>query len=139
MNTAETTIIRRPPSQGPGSGKAAWVAYANELSSGNHFAFETIDQQSATIRDLQAEIELLWKQIETRKPKGGKPRIDDAKTARIEAELEAGHSKRSIAARHRVSAMTVVRVAQRVAARGAVLSWHPVAGCGMGCGICQRV
>jgi hypothetical protein len=92
------------------------------MAESNGAALDIVDRQSGTIRDLQAEIELLRKQIATRKPKGGKPRIDDAKTARIEAELEAGHSKRSIAARHRVSAMTVVRVAQRVAARDAVLS-----------------
>tara|TARA_R100000935_G_scaffold55922_1_gene86521 strand:- start:593 stop:991 length:399 start_codon:yes stop_codon:yes gene_type:complete len=111
---------RRPPSQGPGSGKSAWVAYANYEAENNHSIWDIIHDQSATIRDLKAEIELMRKQIETRKPKGGRPRIDDAKRVRIEADLEAGHSKRSIAAHHRVSAMTVVRVAQRVAARGAV-------------------
>lgn len=120
MEGKTTAAIKRPPSQGPGSGKAAWVAYAVEVSSGNEFAFDMVDQQSATIRELRAEIALLRKQIEARKPKGGRPRIDDAKRLRIEAELQAGHSKRGIASRHHVSAMTVVRVAERVAARLAV-------------------
>jgi len=120
METVDRVTSHWPPARGPGSGKAAWVEFARAMAESNGAALDIVDRQSGTIRELQAEIELLRKQIETRKPKGGKPRIDDAKTARIEAELEAGHSKRSIAARHRVSAMTVVRVAKRVAARGAV-------------------
>ena len=120
MQSLNVTTITAPPSQGPGSGKAAWVAFANNRAENVETLWGVIDDQTATIRDLQAEIELLRNQIETRKPKGGRPRIPDDKAQRIEAELEAGHSKRSIASRHRVSAMTVVRVAQRVAARGAV-------------------
>lgn len=122
METVDRVTSQWPPARGPGSGKAAWVEFARDMAQSNGALWDMVDRQSGTIRELQAEIELLRKQIETRKPKGGKPRIDDAKRARIEAELEAGYSKRSIAARHRVSAMTVVRVAQRVAARDAVLS-----------------
>lgn len=115
-----TNGLAMPPGRGPGSGKPSWVAYGIDQAKNCATLWDIVDEQTATIRDLQAEIELLRNQVATRKPKGGRPRIDDAKTARIEVELEAGHSKRSIAARHRVSAMTVVRVAQRVAERGAV-------------------
>lgn len=120
MNEVNVTTIMSPPSQGPGSGKAAWVAYARNREQNAETLWGIVDDQTATIKELQAEIELLRNQIATRKPKGGRPRISDDKVQRIEDELAAGHSKRSIAARHRVSAMTVVRVAQRVAERGAV-------------------
>lgn len=110
----------RPPSRGPGSGKEAWVRFATEMCDSNEVLWRFVDDQTATIKELQAEIELLRNQIATRKPKGGRPRTSDDKVQRIEDELAAGHSKRSIAARHRVSAMTVVRVAQRVAERGAI-------------------
>ena len=108
-----------PPSRGPGSGKAAWVEYAVAQAKNGARLWAIIDDQSATIRELQAEIELLRAQIAKRKPKGGRPRTPDAKLQRIEADLQAGVSKRATAKRNGVSAMTVVRVAQRVAARGA--------------------
>lgn len=109
-----------PPSRGPGSGKAAWVEYAIAQANNGAVLWGIIDDQSATIRELQAEIELLRAQIAERKPKGGRPRTPDAKLQRIEADLQAGLSKREAAKRNGVSAMTVVRVAQRVAARGAL-------------------
>lgn len=121
IDRCSITTITPPPSQGPGSGKAAWVAYARERAETCTTLWGIVDDQTATIKDLQAEIELLRNQIATRKPKGGRPRISDDKVQRIEDDLAAGHSKRSIAARHRVSAMTVVRVAQRVAERDAAL------------------
>lgn len=108
-----------PRASGQGSGKAAWMSYGIRQAENASTLWGIIDEQSATIKELQAEIELLRTQIETRKPKGGRPRTPDNKAARIEAELEAGYSKRSIAARHRVSAMTVVRIAKRVADRAA--------------------
>lgn len=114
IDNYSVTTVKAPPSQGPGSGKAAWVAFAIERSETCATLWGIIDEQTATIRELQAEIDLLRNQIATRKPKGGRPRISDGKVNQIEAELSAGHSKRSIAARHRVSAMTVVRVAKRM-------------------------
>ena len=99
--------------------RAAWMSYGVRQAENVSNLWDMIHRQSDTIKELQAEIELLRTQIETRKPKGGRPRTPDSKAQRIEAELEAGYSKRSIAARHRVSAMTVVRIAKRVAARAA--------------------
>jgi len=110
-----------PPSRGPGSGKAAWVDYALHVHQNSVTLWGIIDDQSATIRELQAEVALLREQIAERKPKGGRPRTDDEKVARIEADLAAGYSRRQVASRCGVSAMTVTRVAQRVAARGAIL------------------
>ena len=119
LNNYVTSTITAPPSQGPGSGKAAWVAYARERAEACATLWEVIDNQSGTIRELQAEIELLRSQIETRKPKGGRPRLHDEKVARIEADLAAGYSRRQVAGRCGVSAMTVTRVARRVAEREA--------------------
>ena len=120
MDNVNVTTITTPPSQGPGSGKAAWVSFARDSAETCTNLWGIVDDQTAAIHDLQAEIELLRNQIETRKPKGGRPRIDDDKIRKIEAELKAGYSKRSIAVRHGVSPMTVVRVAERVAERGAI-------------------
>lgn len=114
------TTITAPPSQGPGSGKPAWVAYALERAETCATLWGVVDDQTATIKELRAEIELLRHQIATRKPKGGRPRIVDQKVNQIEADLAAGLSKRSIASRHRVSAMTVVRVAERMKERASV-------------------
>lgn len=121
MDKVKVTTIHQPPHQGPGSGKAAWVAYARERSDTCETLWNIIDDQSATIRDLQAEIELLRQQIASRKPKGGRPRTDDKTAARIEAALAGGMSQRKVARLCGVSAMTVSRVAARVAARGAVI------------------
>ena len=115
-----TSTIQWPPSQGPGSGKEAWRAFAEGRAAQCDILNTLIAEQSDTIRELNAEITLLRRQIETRKPKGGRPRTDDAKAQAIETELSQGHSKRSIAKRHRVSAMTVVRIAKRVQERGRV-------------------
>lgn len=121
MDDVNVTAARAmPPSRGPGSGKAAWVEYALSQAQNGQTLWGIIDDQSATIRELQAEVELLRKQIAERKPKGGRPRTDDKKVARIEADLAAGYSRRQVASRCGVSAMTVTRVARRVAARGAI-------------------
>lgn len=114
------TSIKRPARQGPGSGKEAWIRYADAVSDANVSAFDLIEKQSATIRELQAEIELLRGQIASRKPKGGRPRTDDKTVARIEAALAGGLSQRRVARLCGVSAMTVSRVAARVAVRDAV-------------------
>lgn len=119
LDEVNVTTYSTPPTQGPGSGKAAWVAFAQDRVRNEQSLWGIIDDQSATIRELQAEIELLRAQIAERKPKGGRPRTPDAKLQRIEADLRAGVSKREAAKRNGVSPMTVVRVAQRVAARGA--------------------
>lgn len=109
-----------PPSHGPGSGKSAWVEYGLHQAKNGGVLWGIIDEQSATIRELQVEIELLRSQIAKRKPKGGRPRTPDAKLQRIESDLSAGLSKREAAKRSGVSPMTVVRVAQRVAQRVAL-------------------
>jgi hypothetical protein len=120
LDDVNVTTYQAPPSQGPGSGKAAWVAFAESRMTNEQSLWGIIEDQSSTIRELQAEVELLRAQIAKRKPKGGRPRTDDKKVLSIEADLQAGLSKRETAKRNRVSPMTVVRVAQRVAARGAV-------------------
>lgn len=119
IDAYSVTAITPPPTRGPGSGKAAWVAFAESRLEQCDILWTVIEDQSATIKELKAEIELLRTQIATRKPKGGKPRIDDTKVARIEQDLKEGFSKRSIAKRHRVSAMSVVRIAERLEARKA--------------------
>lgn len=125
MDSVRVTTIRTPPSRGPGSGKAAWVAYALERAETCETLWQIVDEQSAAIRDLQAEIELLRAQIAERKPKGGRPRLDDRRVAEIERDLAAGYSTRQIASRCSVSAMTVSRVAARMRERGAIPSTVP--------------
>ena len=97
-----------------GSRRADWIRHADFLRG-------VAELQRNKIKELNAEIVLLKKQIAERKPKGGRPPIDADKLTRIEAELASGHSKRSIADRHRVSATTVVRIAKRVEERNALL------------------
>ena len=121
LKAYSTSTIHWPPHRGPGSGKAAWEAFAVERVDQCRILNQVIEQQSETIRELNAEVALLRRQIETRKPKGGRPRTPDAKAQAIEAELSQGYSKRSIAKRHRVSATTVVRIAKRMRERAAVV------------------
>ncbi|UOM34865.1 helix-turn-helix domain-containing protein [Acuticoccus sp. I52.16.1] len=111
------TMLSRPPSSGPGSGKDAWRAYAVAMSDGNEYLWSLLEHQSAAIRELTAEVELLRTQIATRKPKGGRPRTPDQTVRRIEASLAEGLSVREAAARHGVSPMTVARIGQRAKAR----------------------
>lgn len=120
MDNVKVTTARRPPSRGPGSGKDAWVSYALDREENEGTLWKIIREQSAAIRDLQAEVELLRVQIAKRRPKGGRPRLEDARVAEIERDLAAGYSTRQIASRCAVSAMTVSRIAKRVAARGAI-------------------
>ena len=122
MDRVNVTTARVPPMQGPGSGKAAWVEFARARLDNEQTLWGIIEDQTATIRELQAEIELLRGQIATRKPKGGRPRTDDKTAARIEAALAGGMSQRKVARLCGVSAMTVSRVAARVAAKGAIFS-----------------
>lgn len=110
----------QPPWRGPGSGKDAWITYARDQADNAAKLWTMIDEQSAVIRELQGEVELLRRQIAERKPKGAKAKLDDAATARIERDLAAGLSQRKTARKHGVSAMTVSRVARRVAERGVV-------------------
>ena len=117
MDEVNRVTVERPPSRGPGSGKEAWVRFALDMAESNGTLWEMVDRQSELIRELQAEIGLLRNQIAKRKPKGGRPPTPDHKIASIERDLAAGLSRRQIAARNGVSAMTVTRVAQRVALR----------------------
>ena len=111
-----------PPRRGPGSGKEAWIAFAEAEAENGVKLWGMINRQSEVIRELQAEIELLRRQVAKRKPKGGRPRIKDRITAQIEMELASGLSQRQIAARNGVSAMTVCRIAQRVTQRESIMS-----------------
>lgn len=120
LETYSTSTIHWPPHRGPGSRKADWIKFAEGRVEQCELLNRVIDEQSDTIRALNAEIALLRRQIETRKPKGGRPRTPDAKAQAIEAELSQGYSKRSIAKRHRVSATTVVRIAKRMRERDGV-------------------
>ena len=120
LETYSTSTIHWPPHRGPGSRKADWIKFAEGRVEQCELLNRVIDEQSDTKRALNAEIALLRRQIETRKPKGGRPRTPDAKAQAIEAELSQGYSKRSIAKRHRVSPMTVVRIAKRMQERDGV-------------------
>jgi len=112
-----TEYIKTPPWRGPGSGKVAWQQYAVELAQSNHSLGNLIDQQSAVIKELQGEIELLRQQIDRRKPPGSRERTPDDKVARIESEIRKGQSTREIARRFHVSAMTVSRIGKRMRQR----------------------
>ena len=59
-----------PPSVRPGGGKAAWKALAFEELNANANLTAVIEEQRETIRDLEAELRLLRRQIAARKPKG---------------------------------------------------------------------
>ena len=121
MAGADPATIPPPPLRGPGSGKDAWVAFAREVARSNELLWQAVDQQSAVIRELEAELTLQRRQLARRKPKGGRPRLSDERAAGIEAELAAGdYSRRATAVRHGVSAMTVSRLAARMAERRAL-------------------
>ena len=117
MDDVRVTTYRIPPSQGPGSGKAAWVKFARDRMDNEQTLWAIIYDQTATIQELQAEVALLRDQIAKRKPKGGKPKTDDKTIQRIEAALAGGMSQRKAARLCGVSAMTVSRIAARVSAR----------------------
>ena len=109
---ADEDIIKPPPMTGPGGTKQAWQAFALRVAAAAidwrnlaHFHAETIEK-------LQAENAELRERIASRRPKGGRPPIDDEKAARIRADVQAGLSRRAVAARHGVSAMTVTRLSR---------------------------
>jgi hypothetical protein len=74
MNNVNVRTLTSPPSRGPLSGKWSWISYAQELEQNSEILLGIVDNQTATIRDLQAEIELLKKQIETRNAPPGRYR-----------------------------------------------------------------
>jgi hypothetical protein len=115
----ETRSTKIPPATGPGSGKEAWKALALDMLDANEGLSAVIKGQRETIRDLEAEIRLLRNQVATRKPKGGRERLDDETVNGIECALDAGQSTRAIGARFKVSPMTVSRVRKRMVARQA--------------------
>lgn len=110
--------ISAPPQHGSGSGKAAWVEYCAQLTAANHGLSDVNAAQSETIRDLEAEIALLKEQIQTRKPKGGRPALDLETVNRIEQAIEHGaESFKAIARRFSVSDMSVRNIRDRMNAR----------------------
>jgi len=114
-----TTTLKWPRATGRGSGKEAWQALADRLHQANENLSSIITDQERKIEELQAEVQLLRQQIESRKPKGGRARTPDAKVARIERALETGRGIREIAKTFNVSPMTVWRIKKRVAERRA--------------------
>ena len=109
---ADKDMMEPPPMTGPNGTKQAWQAYAVRVAQAaidwRSFAY----LQNETIDKLQAENAELRERIASRRPKGGRPPIDDEKRARIRADVEAGLSRRAVAARHGVSAMTVTRLSR---------------------------
>ena len=57
MAGADPATIPPPPLRGPGSGKDAWVAFAREVARSNELLWQAVDQQSAAIRELEAELD----------------------------------------------------------------------------------
>jgi hypothetical protein len=113
--------LKRPPTRGRGSSREAWMEYTYELEVANHGLTDLIRRQSETIRDLEAEITLLRRQIGARKPKGGRPTTAQERVNAVEAELAGGvYTIRAIAVRNGVSPMTVSRISARMAARAAL-------------------
>jgi uncharacterized small protein (DUF1192 family) len=124
-----------PPQSGPGSDTEAWVAFAREVVRGSE---EVLDEQSALIASLEAEVARLRAELAERKPgmaqpdmlepdapkptdreaiddkpKGGRRRTSEDTRAAILADLAAGLSQSQAARRHGVSAMTVSRLVRR--------------------------
>jgi hypothetical protein len=117
-NVIVTQALVMPATTGRGSSKDAWITYAMQMRDNCVTLWSIIDRQSETIRQLNAEIDLLRDQIAKRKPKGGRPRTPDTKVAAIEADIVAGYSRRQAASRNGVTAMTVTRIAKRMQDRG---------------------
>lgn len=115
--SVEVYAVPVPPRSGPGSGKEAWIAFAEEIRRAGRQWQDLCKEQSQVIADLQAEVRLLREHIASRKPKGGRPRLPDDKVAAIEVDLQDGASMRLVAKRHGVSVMTVSRIAQRAQER----------------------
>ena len=84
------TMKARPSLNGSGSGKANWIAYADRHEEANVSLGDLINEQAEVIKDRDAEIARLQKQIATRKPKGGRPRTSQATIDRIEHSLRQG-------------------------------------------------
>lgn len=118
--TVKPSGIRMPRSSGPGSGKEAWRQYALHAVDANESLTAVIDDQSAMIATLKAEIELLRNQVASRRPPGAHPRISDDKAARIENALAMGSSTRTLARQFHVSHTTVARIGKRVEQRTAL-------------------
>ena len=116
----ETFAVKLPPAVGPGSGKEAWRALALKMLDANDNLSAIIKEQTAALRDARAELELLRRQIATRRPPGGREPLADEKVARIENAIRTGESTRSIATGFKVSAMTVSRIGKRMRTRDAL-------------------
>jgi len=115
----ETVTVKIPPTHGPGSGKEAWKALALTALDMNDSLSAIIATQREVIRDLQAEMGLLRRQIADRKPKGSRPKTPDETVEAIERAFAKRNSTRAIARAYGVSPMTVSRVRKRVQARNA--------------------
>lgn len=109
----EWTTISPPRLRGPGSGTDAWVAFGLDAARANHRLGRLIDQQSAAIRALKGEVRLLKEQIAERRPKGARVPLREELAARIEDEIAHGGTDRGIAARYKVSHMSVYRIRKR--------------------------
>ena len=132
---ATSTPIPWPPRSGPGSDKEAWVAFAREVAKGSEEAQEVLDEQSALIASLEAEVAQLRARLAERTPSKAQPdtprpstlepadgelandkprdtrrKMSDATKAAIRADLAAGLSQSEAARRNGVSAMTVSRL-----------------------------
>lgn len=113
-NGLTSTTVYRPPSRGQGSGKDAWVRFANDMADSNQTLWQMVADQSELIKYLDTENEALRKRIAERKPKGGRPSISEETAILIRADLERGYSQRAAAVRNGVSAMTVSRLVRPV-------------------------
>jgi len=116
----ETHAVKVPPATGPGSGKEAWRALALRAIEANAGLSAAVKEQEAALRDAHAEVELLRRQIATRRPPGGREPMADDKVSRIENAIRTGESTRSIARGFKVSAMTVSRIGRRMRTRDAL-------------------
>jgi len=111
MERVERVETPPPPLRGPGSGRDEWVRFAIEMVQTNRRLFELLDEQSAAIRALEAELEAMKA---ARRPKGGRPPLAPALVQRVEAEIERGLSDRQAAQRFGISHMSVARIRRRM-------------------------
>ncbi len=117
QDATTTTTVPMPPVSGPGSGKAAWMVLARTALDANRELVAVIERQREAIRERDAEIELLRRQIAERKPKGSRPRVRAAVVEQIERDIAAGKTDRPIAVAYGVSHVTVYRIRRRMLAR----------------------
>ena len=137
---ATSTSVRWPALSGSGGDKEAWVAFVRELACGSEEAWEVVEEQSARIASLEAEVARLRAELVQRasaapgagghgaggrgaargkadagvasadQPDGCRRKTSEQTGEAIRADLGADLSQSKATRRHGVLAMTVPRM-----------------------------